>query len=77
MRKNFTRGMDDAPTRSAYLLHKAWGRISPKMTISAVEAKKPINDDAMSARVILNKALTATLPNNKVHSNLLPSSRIG
>ena len=35
------------------------------MTIKAVEAKKPINDDAMSAKVMDNKALTATLPNNK------------
>jgi hypothetical protein len=47
------------------------------MTMTAVEAKKPINEEAMSANVIDNRALTATLPSSKVHNNRLPSSRTG
>ena len=65
------------PIANPYLLHIAYGAISPKITMKAVEMAKPSIPLVRSASRILIPALTATFPTNSVHNNKFPLSRIG
>mmetsp|Transcript_22001 Transcript_22001/g.39572 ORF Transcript_22001/g.39572 Transcript_22001/m.39572 type:complete len:222 (+) Transcript_22001:2531-3196(+) len=74
---NWTMGAKNAPITKPWRLQIAWGTISPKMTMNAVEAISPINPPVTSDIKIDNAEFTATFPNNSVHSKRLPFFRTG
>ena len=65
------------PMRSAYREQDACGMISPKMTMTMVEVRKPISPDVISAMMIESSEFTPTLPSSSVHSSKFPFSRTG
>jgi hypothetical protein len=66
-----------APTISAYLEKTAYGMISPKIVIMAVEIIKPIRPDVKSPMRIERAEFTVTLPRRIVHRSKLPLLLIG
>lgn len=72
-----TMGNDAVPISSGYLLHVAWGIISPNITMANVEIRKPMSPPEISAIKIDNKAFTATLPKSNVHNRRFPFSLTG
>ena len=76
-RKASTSQMQRAPTASPCLEQIAWGMISPKMTMMAVDTSSPTAPDVTFASKMLMQALTTVLPSRSVHSRRLPRRRRG
>mmetsp|Transcript_2354 Transcript_2354/g.7056 ORF Transcript_2354/g.7056 Transcript_2354/m.7056 type:complete len:319 (+) Transcript_2354:2211-3167(+) len=74
---SFTSCTVEAPTRKACREQVACGKISPKITISPVEMKRPNSESNKFAAKIDKPEFTMTFPNNSVHKSLFPSSRTG
>lgn len=66
-----------ANSQSGKREHVAWGRISPKMTMTMVEVKKPTRPLVTSAMRMERAEFTATLPRSSVHRRRLPRLRMG
>ena len=70
--KKYTIQVVWAPTIKAYLEQTAYGIISPKIVIIAVDTMRPVNPDVKSPIRIDNPELTVTLPNKIVQRSRLP-----
>ena len=61
-----------APTNSAYLEHAAYGIISPKVVITAVDTIRPTTPDVKLSIRIERAELTVTFPSKIVQRRRLP-----
>ena len=61
-----------APTVKAYLEQTAWGMISPKTVMMAVDTIRPVSPLVRSPIKIASAELTDTFPKRIVHSKRLP-----
>ena len=70
-------GDNHAPALTPFLCIMAWGTISPKITMTAVEAAKAIAPPAISFIKMATTELTQTFPKIIAHKRRLPRLRRG